>query len=112
MSEDPLPSQNLAVLTIMSVTIDSHNKKSQGYVVINPQSHEVLHYLENADYEVSNLTNCGIYIFSTRFYHDFGQSPFPESSDIQSLTGYTDGLVTPTKDKLVDFHKILAASQS
>ena len=64
----------------------------------NKSTNEVLHYIENAEFEVSDITNCGIYIFSTRFYYEFGLNPFPESSELHSQNGFTDEVQTPTKE--------------
>lgn len=41
-------------------------------IAIDPITNEIVHYVENASFEVSNLVNCGIYIFSVRVFSEYG----------------------------------------
>jgi NDP-sugar pyrophosphorylase family protein len=62
----------------MGAKISNEVKKSIGYIVTDKNTNEVLHYTENSEIEVSNITNCGIYIFSVRMFSEYGMNPFPD----------------------------------
>lgn len=54
-----------AVILGTRVSSDSTNF---GCIVSDPQSHQVLHYVEKPESHISNLINCGVYLFSTNSF--------------------------------------------
>ncbi len=66
-------SQDLALVTAMASRIDLEtNNRSYGYFQKDDDTQEMLHYAEKSQVNTSNLINCGIYIFSTRIFDEFG----------------------------------------
>lgn len=58
---------------------DQHRCTAQ--IVMEQETNEIVHYVENADFEVSNLVNSGIYIFSVRVFTEFGMNSYPDDVD-------------------------------
>ena len=62
----------------MAARVEAEKNKSYRCLVIDEKSKEMMHYAENADINLSNLTNFGIYLFSVRIFADYGLNPYPE----------------------------------
>lgn len=67
-------------------------------IVIDNQSNEIIHYVENADFEVSNLVNCGIYVFSVRVFSEYGMNSYPDEVDADGDGFFSDGANTPKEN--------------
>jgi len=50
---------------ILGTRVSNEAAKNFGCIVSDPQTHQVLHYVEKPESHISNLINCGVYLFST-----------------------------------------------
>ncbi len=74
---DPL--KNLALVTVVGARVDpNQSKKNHEHIAIDENSREVLHYAENTKNHISNLINCGMYLFSVRVFSEYGVNPYPD----------------------------------
>ena len=64
----------------MAARVEPEKNKAYRCLVIDDKSKEMMHYAENADIHLSNLTNFGIYLFSVRIFADYGINAYPEES--------------------------------
>ena len=49
---------------LLGTTANRTQSLNYGCIVENPQTHEVLHYVEKPSTFISDIINCGIYLFS------------------------------------------------
>eukprot|EP00347_Sterkiella_histriomuscorum_P012773 403367277 len=78
--EDP-ENHNLALVTAVSYSIDPEEKhKNHGCFAMDSKTQEMLHYAENAQVELSNNINCGIYFISVRLFTEFGLQAYPSDN--------------------------------
>jgi NDP-sugar pyrophosphorylase family protein len=56
----------------LGATIQNSPTIGYGRFVIDDKTQEVLHYAENTKEKVSDLVSCGIYLFATRLFLDYG----------------------------------------
>jgi len=54
--------------TIMSKRVQSQEARNYGCLVADPSSHHVLHYAEKPETFVSDLVNCGVYLFRREIF--------------------------------------------
>eukprot|EP00128_Syssomonas_multiformis_P017306 Colp12_sorted_trinity150504_noHs@16276 len=60
--------------TMMGVKYDRENAHhNYGRMVENPETHEILHYAEKPETFVSDIINCGVYLFSPSIFEAIGQ---------------------------------------
>eukprot|EP01135_Chromosphaera_perkinsii_P009095 Nk52_evm1s1618 gene=Nk52_evmTU1s1618 len=59
--------------TIMGKHLDNIPPSYYGQIVENPQTSEVLHYAEKPETTVSNIINCGVYLFSPSIFDDIAK---------------------------------------
>ena len=52
-----------AIATILGTKVAPDVATNFGCIVQDPQSNEVLHYVEKPESQISNMINCGVYIF-------------------------------------------------
>jgi NDP-sugar pyrophosphorylase family protein len=89
----------------MGARVEPEKSKNFGCLAIEEKSGEMLHYAENAEVKISNLVNCGIYLFSTRIFTEYGLSPYPDDvhnsnnsnneDNLGSSNVHTEGNSTP-----------------
>ena len=63
-----LSSNNDAVGCLLSAKIDREDKSKYGYVVVDPQTKEVLHFVEKPETFISDLISCGVYVFNKEIF--------------------------------------------
>jgi NDP-sugar pyrophosphorylase family protein len=69
---------NLALVTVMGAEIEPEKNKYYGYFTMNDNTFEMLHYAENSENRISNMINCGIYVFSVRIFQEYGLNVCPD----------------------------------
>ncbi|XP_066467674.1 mannose-1-phosphate guanyltransferase alpha isoform X1 [Tiliqua scincoides] len=57
---------------MLGTTANRKQSLNYGCIVANPDTHEVLHYVEKPSTFVSELINCGIYLFTPAIFHHIG----------------------------------------
>ena len=91
--------ENLALVTIMGAKINPDSNKHFGLLAFDKVNKQVLHYAENADLNISDIANWGVYFFSVRIFAEYGMNPyyddFAGEQDTESLANITDGCSTP-----------------
>ncbi|KAJ3080313.1 hypothetical protein HK102_003143 [Quaeritorhiza haematococci] len=59
-------SQDLPVATLLGVRVDKSEVQKYGSVVVNPETNEVLHFVEKPETFISDLISCGVYLFEAK----------------------------------------------
>jgi mannose-1-phosphate guanylyltransferase len=54
--------------TILGKKVNPDEAKKYGCLAVDPNSNEVLHYVEKPETFISNIINCGVYLFSPSFF--------------------------------------------
>ncbi|PRP81388.1 mannose-1-phosphate guanylyltransferase [Planoprotostelium fungivorum] len=57
-------------ITILGKRVPSDQAHRYGCIVVHPESHEVIHYAEKPETFISDIINCGVYLFSTTSFFD------------------------------------------
>ncbi|XP_053140998.1 mannose-1-phosphate guanyltransferase alpha isoform X3 [Hemicordylus capensis] len=57
---------------MLGTTANRKQSLNYGCIVANAETHEVLHYVEKPSTFVSELINCGIYLFTPAIFHHIG----------------------------------------
>ncbi|XP_053256852.1 mannose-1-phosphate guanyltransferase alpha isoform X2 [Podarcis raffonei] len=57
---------------MLGTTANRKQSLNYGCIVANTETHEVLHYVEKPSTFVSELINCGIYLFTPAIFHHIG----------------------------------------
>jgi mannose-1-phosphate guanylyltransferase len=65
--------QHGKICTILGTRVPASETKHYGILVQEPESHEVLHYVEKPEGFVSDLASCGIYLFSRSIFASLEQ---------------------------------------
>jgi len=65
----------------MAARVEIEKAKNYGCFKEDEKTHELLHYAENTNNKISNLINCGIYLFSVRLFQEYGLNPFPDDQE-------------------------------
>ncbi|KAJ3035165.1 hypothetical protein HDV00_004287 [Rhizophlyctis rosea] len=63
--------QKKAVGTLLSIRIDRAQVQKYGCVVANPDTQEVLHFVEKPETFISDLISCGVYLFNPKIFTVF-----------------------------------------
>ncbi|KAL7991881.1 hypothetical protein Chor_016137 [Crotalus horridus] len=58
---------------MLGTTANRKQSLNYGCIVANADTHEVLHYVEKPSTFVSELINCGIYLFTPAIFHHIGE---------------------------------------
>ncbi|EGC28640.1 mannose-1-phosphate guanylyltransferase [Dictyostelium purpureum] len=66
--------QHGRICTIMGTEIESKYANQYGCLVRDEKTAELLHYAEKPETFVSNLINCGVYVFSPQFFDVMGKT--------------------------------------
>jgi mannose-1-phosphate guanylyltransferase len=57
-----------AIGTMLGTKISPEAACNYGCIVSDPQTHEVLHYVEKPSSYISSTINCGVYVFDTSLF--------------------------------------------
>uniref|UniRef100_A0A8C8IPJ9 Nucleotidyl transferase domain-containing protein n=1 Tax=Oncorhynchus tshawytscha TaxID=74940 RepID=A0A8C8IPJ9_ONCTS len=83
-SEFPLPEMlnfqkehgESSSFVILGTTANRKQSMNYGCIVENQQTNEVLHYVEKPSTFVSDIINCGIYLFTPEIFQHIGAGPY------------------------------------
>ncbi|KAI5807369.1 nucleotide-diphospho-sugar transferase [Peziza echinospora] len=57
-----------AEAVILGTRVSEDHATNYGCIVSDPQTHQVQHYVEKPESKISNLINCGVYLFSSSIF--------------------------------------------
>ncbi|KAK3079077.1 hypothetical protein LTS18_005797 [Coniosporium uncinatum] len=77
-----------AEAVILGTRVSNESASNFGCIVSDAHSKRVLHYVEKPESHISNLINCGVYLFSTRSIFPAIQSAIKRRSDRPRLLSY------------------------
>lgn len=77
-----------AEAVILGTRVPNDAASNFGCVVSDPQSKRVLHYVEKPESHISNLINCGVYLFSTEAIFPSIRTAMKRRSDRPRLVSY------------------------
>jgi len=77
-----------AEAAILGTRVSNESANNFGCIVSDSHSKRVLHYVEKPESHISNLINCGVYLFSTRSIFPAIQSAIKRRSDRPRLLSY------------------------
>lgn len=77
--------ENHSNFTILATEATEKQSINYGCIVEDPQTHQVLHYVEKPETYISTLINCGIYLFDLKIFDFIGQVVKQNQNDFQSI---------------------------
>ncbi|BFZ54011.1 hypothetical protein PYCC9005_001042 [Savitreella phatthalungensis] len=63
-----------AIATILGTKVAADVASNFGCIVQDPQTNEVLHYVEKPESQISNMINCGVYVFDASVFATIKQA--------------------------------------
>lgn len=77
-----------AEAVILGTRVSNDAATNFGCIVSDPQTKQVLHYVEKPESHISNLINCGVYLFSTETIFPSIRSAIKRRADRPRLVSY------------------------
>ena len=77
-----------AEAVILGTRVSNDAATNFGCIVSDPQTNRVLHYVEKPESHISNLINCGVYLFSTEAIFPSIKSAIKRRTDRPRLVSY------------------------
>ena len=77
-----------AEAVILGTRVSNEAATNFGCIVSDPQTKQVLHYVEKPESNVSNLINCGVYLFATETFFPSIKNAIKRRSDRPRLVSY------------------------
>lgn len=79
---------NNAEAVILGTRVSNEAASNFGCIVSDPQTKRVLHYVEKPESHISNLINCGVYLFSTECIFPSIRTAMKKRTDRPRLVSY------------------------
>jgi len=77
-----------AEAVILGTRVSNDAATNFGCIVSDPQTKQVLHYVEKPESNISNLINCGVYLFATETFFPSIKNAIKRRSDRPRLVSY------------------------
>ena len=87
-----------AEAVILGTRVSNEAASNFGCIVSDPGTKRVLHYVEKPEGHISNLINCGVYLFSTGSIFPSIQTAMKRRSDRPRLVSYPSSEALDTQD--------------
>lgn len=79
-----------AIGTMLGTKVSPEAATNFGCIVSDPQTHEVLHYVEKPSSYISSTINCGVYLFDTSLFRHI-REVMTKVDQLMSETNYVEG---------------------